>query len=302
MVAEDYQRGLLERLNDEVKDTPWQDQSVITTIKELAPKRERVVAFNYASEALNNSFFLDMLKPPGTTSEGAVQSHEHSIFRLADPITTSFGSLAGMKSAFSAAAMGMFGSGYVWLVHDYKMNLSVAATYGAGTMLIRSRRHLGPREWTLGATQPSPPPPTIQPSKADTTTRLPTLYPPPYHRPSPTSGAQYNQPLSPYRIKPNRSFSSTLSLSSSHFAKYATESLLVNPNTTVEKSSAAPQFGERLAPLFACSIHEHCWIRDHGVWGKEAYLRNFWDVLDWRKVETIWAEYSIEMRQGQYGA
>jgi len=42
--------------------------------------------------------------------------------------------------------------------------------------------------------------------------------------------------------------------------------------------------GEKIYPLFCVSIHEHCWLLDHGVWGKEKYMKELWNVLDWNKV------------------
>ena len=45
----------------------------------------------------------------------------------------------------SAAALGMTGSGWVWLVVDMTIkSLAVVATYGPGTMLVRSRQHRHP--------------------------------------------------------------------------------------------------------------------------------------------------------------
>lgn len=106
----------------------------------LAESRDRVLAFNYASQAMNNSFFLDMLvsfhdavyawlgacmsrgandvfsrasqkaPDPSKPAREGIQGHEHEIVqreRLAAQIDADFGSLTALKSAFSAAAMGM---------------------------------------------------------------------------------------------------------------------------------------------------------------------------------------------------
>jgi superoxide dismutase len=56
---------------------------------------------------------------------------------------------------------------------------------------------------------------------------------------------------------------------------------LVNSRT---RSDRLPLTGKPLIPLLACSVHEHCWLQDHGIWGKEEYMSNFWEVVDWRKV------------------
>jgi Fe-Mn family superoxide dismutase len=44
--------------------------------------------------------------------------------------------------------------------------------------------------------------------------------------------------------------------------------------------------------LFCVSIHDYCWLLDHGVWGKEKYLKEFWDVLNWNKVEEQYTSFS----------
>jgi len=57
----------------------------------------------------------------------------------------SFDDLEGLRSYMSAAALGMTGSGWVWLVVDMAIkSLAVVATYGPGTMLVRSRQHRHP--------------------------------------------------------------------------------------------------------------------------------------------------------------
>jgi Fe-Mn family superoxide dismutase len=41
--------------------TELENKSVVQTIIDTAPDRSKTLAFNYASQALNNSFFLDTL-------------------------------------------------------------------------------------------------------------------------------------------------------------------------------------------------------------------------------------------------
>ncbi|KAJ3848417.1 hypothetical protein EV368DRAFT_68284, partial [Lentinula lateritia] len=61
VVAIEYQQGLLDRLNDEVRGTEMANMSVMQTIISAATDRTKVLAFNYASLALNNHFFLENL-------------------------------------------------------------------------------------------------------------------------------------------------------------------------------------------------------------------------------------------------
>jgi len=275
LVAMDYQKGLLDRLNNEVKDTQLRGKPVYEAVKALAPRRDQALAFNYASQALNNSFFLDTLQPPRASSSTpqGMQGHEHMLAMRQDlgkQIESDFGSLIGLKSAFSAAAMGMAGSGWVWLVCDATGKLAVIATYGSGTVLVRSQTRLGPKDWVLHE-EPTSTTETPATPISKHSWHTPTLRP----LQSPFSGARFKQSLDPNPITPSRSTSTV------------TSSFIDRLKDT------HPKLGETLMPLFTCSIHEHCWLRDHGIWGKEAYLRAFWDVLDWEKVGSIWAEFRI---------
>lgn len=145
-IAVEYQQGLLTRLNEELATEPeLKDKSVAQTVVSLGNDPKHVLAFNYASQALNNSFFFDNLLPlskAAPTIDGSpAESHEHSMKTdLKVAIEDSFSSLDNLKSTMSAAALGMMGSGWVWLVCDETGDhLAVIPSYGPGTMLVRSR-------------------------------------------------------------------------------------------------------------------------------------------------------------------
>ena len=54
---------------------------------------------------------------------------------LADLLTRDFGSVEAFKEAFAKAAVGLFGSGWVWLVADAEGKLSIKAESNAGNPL-----------------------------------------------------------------------------------------------------------------------------------------------------------------------
>ncbi|KII95965.1 hypothetical protein PLICRDRAFT_694070 [Plicaturopsis crispa FD-325 SS-3] len=264
-VAVDFQEGLLDRLTDEVKGTEWENASVADTVVGTAKHREHVQAFNFASQALNNSFFLSQLKPPTPGSPNEPRDP------LAGVIGNNFKSLDELKMTVSATAMGMASSGWVWLVTDKETStLAVVPTFGAGTLLVRSRRQVRPNdtEFLVSASLPPPPiPPT-----------------------SPASGMP--SPLSPFSP---RTPSRALSMSAPR----------ANPDSVLDRVPASAYgqvqhsdpaasrkqdldfktIGNEIYPLFCVSVHEHAWMSAGlGVWGKEAYMREFWSVLDWAKV------------------
>ncbi|KAN0139928.1 hypothetical protein V8E53_002233, partial [Lactarius tabidus] len=57
VIAEDYQQGLLDRLNEQIKGTKLENQSVASIVISIALDESQSLAFNSASLALNNSFF-----------------------------------------------------------------------------------------------------------------------------------------------------------------------------------------------------------------------------------------------------
>ncbi|KAH9894151.1 Manganese/iron superoxide dismutase [Cubamyces lactineus] len=269
MIAEDYQQGLLERLNDQVRGTALENKSIVQTIVEAARDPNKVLEFNYASEALNNSFFLECVKPPPADAT----SHEHSFIGsyVHRRITHHWGSLAHFQSSFSAAVLGMFSSGWVWLVTDKNGILGIVPTFGTGTLLIRSgkpsdtflewqrivgeavvpfseRELLPPSSHSSG----SPPPPT-----------------------SPTSGLSHNTPpVNPHQ--PARSMS-----------RYTGHASNLDPERSVDHE----KIGEVLYPLLCVSVHEHAWVSaGYGVWGKEEYMKRFWTVVDWQKVNALFTK------------
>jgi hypothetical protein len=59
-------------------------------------------------------------------------------------IRSEHGSIEQLKSNFSAAALGMSSSGWIWFVTDTNGRTAVLPTFGAGTLLVRSRANASP--------------------------------------------------------------------------------------------------------------------------------------------------------------
>ncbi|KAH9007759.1 hypothetical protein EDB85DRAFT_2175386 [Lactarius pseudohatsudake] len=157
-----------------MRSTKLENLSVAQIVISTAPHESQTLAFNYASLALNNSFFLHHLKPPTAPARnhesallGKPLSHERThTHTLASVIATQLGSLADLKTYIAAAAQGTNSGGgaggFVWLVTDALGRLGVVATYGAGTLLVAERRQslLASDGTELGGVyQPGTPPP-----------------------------------------------------------------------------------------------------------------------------------------------
>lgn len=248
-------------------------------------------------KASRSSTLAYLQAPP----EASQSSHESKMDpRIIGAIKHEFGSLGQLKSTFGAAAMGMSTSGWLWLALDLNRRLAVVPTYGSGTILVRSRRQALPRglEPSLEKQSNVSSPTALNPSVThpaaslfDSSSSTSPLSTSPSHSSSPSTPPTPFDRFGQTRAFANRSM--TLSPNPSRLfidgQVNRSNDLDINAAVGFVPDSKAPihQFGAHLTPLFCVSIHEHAWMIDYGVWGKEEYMARFWDVLDWRKVSEI---------------
>jgi len=65
-----------------------------------------------------------------------------------------------------------------------------------------------------------------------------------------------------------------------------------NPKNTAE----ALNNEKVIFPLFCLPVYEHAWMSaGFGIWGREAWLKEFWSVLDWKKVNE---SYNLRIKRG----
>lgn len=102
------------------------------TLEELI-KTAKGPIFNNAAQIWNHTFYWNCLKPNGgETPTGAIANAIHS----------SFGSFEEFKTLFTNMAVGLFGSGWVWLVKDTDGSLGVEALPNAGNPLTSGQTPL----------------------------------------------------------------------------------------------------------------------------------------------------------------
>ncbi|KAJ4472100.1 hypothetical protein J3R30DRAFT_3298684 [Lentinula aciculospora] len=289
VVGLEYQKGLLDRLNDEVRGTDMEGMSVVQTIVSSSPDRSRVLAFNYASLALNNHFFLENLKPPTAPH----QSHQHHIgARLEQEIRSSHSSLAQLKSAISAAGSGLFTSGYVWFVTDAAGNTGVIPTFGPGSLLMRSQSYMAHVKGLKMSDEGGVSNPNTLPGTSPAS-GIPSQNPitPPHTR-SYSTNHDNDDIISRYTASPSTltNHHSALNLLTSN----PTQNSKPKSLTRSQVLSSTNNINETLYPLFCISIYEHNWMSaGFGVWGKEQWLKKFWDVLDWEKVSKAYDYFRV---------
>ena len=121
-----HHRAYVDKLNTAIEGTAYNDQPLENIIAAAAEASETGV-FNNAAQAWNHTFLWHSMSPEGGNEPGGA---------LADAIRQSFDDLDGFRSAFKAAALGQFGSGWTWLVASAN-GLEIVSTGNADTPLTQ---------------------------------------------------------------------------------------------------------------------------------------------------------------------
>jgi len=99
-----HHRGYLEKLRGLIEGTPHEE----TELSDLLISASGEI-FKNAAQVWNHTFYWRSMAPDGGG---------HPSGRIERAIVRGFGSLATFQKEFIASAVGLFGSGYVWLTFD----------------------------------------------------------------------------------------------------------------------------------------------------------------------------------------
>ncbi len=66
---------------------------------------------------------------------------------------------------------------------------------------------------------------------------------------------------------------------------------LVQLTRSLAASASRTRLERSFTPLLNISVHEHAWLNDYGIMGKEEYLTRFWNCVNWDKVEERFDSY-----------
>jgi len=125
-----HHQAYVDTLNKLVVGTPWAvGQTLEKVVIESAGITDKATIFNNAAQVWNHSFFWKCMKPGGGGQPSG---------RLMDLIQKSFGGFDQFKEAFVTAAVGQFGSGWVWLVQRGD-TLEIVKTSNADTPIAHGQ-------------------------------------------------------------------------------------------------------------------------------------------------------------------
>lgn len=128
------------KLNDALAQAPvLQEKPVEDLLRSLdaVPEAIRTAVRNHGGGHYNHSLFWQMMKPVGSAPSSALPTGA-----IAEEITKTFGDFTKFKEQFTAAAAGIFGSGWAWLVSDTSGTLSLMITPNQDTPLSQNKKPL----------------------------------------------------------------------------------------------------------------------------------------------------------------
>lgn len=117
-----HHNAYVTNLNNLIPGTAFENMS----LEEIVKSAPAGGIYNNAAQVWNHSFFWNCLKPNGGGEPSGA---------LADAITAKWGSFEEFKKAFTASAVGNFGSGWTWLVKKADGSVDIVNMGAAGTPL-----------------------------------------------------------------------------------------------------------------------------------------------------------------------
>ncbi|MDR3180826.1 MAG: superoxide dismutase [Prevotellaceae bacterium] len=114
-------RAYINNLNNLIAGTKFENASLDRIVKE-----SEGALYNNAGQVWNHMFYFEALSPKARKApEG----------RLLNTINKQFGSLDSFKEQFNKSAIGLFGSGWTWLVRQESGSLLITQEQNAGNPL-----------------------------------------------------------------------------------------------------------------------------------------------------------------------
>jgi superoxide dismutase, Fe-Mn family len=126
-----HHQAYITKANAALEGTPFADKSVEEVLKDIqsVPENIRQAVINHGGGHANHSLFWQIMgKGKGGEPKGD----------LAKGIDAAFGSFAGFKEKFSAAAANRFGSGWAWLCVSADGKLAVDSSANQDSPLMAS--------------------------------------------------------------------------------------------------------------------------------------------------------------------
>lgn len=128
-----HHAGYVNALNKLVEGTSFADRPLEEIVLHAAKNPKTVAIFHNAAQVWNHNFYWPSMAAKGGGEPAG---------KLKRSIESDFGNFKDFRAAFTKAAVGEFGSGWVWLVVNREGRLEIAVTNDADTPLTDAKKPL----------------------------------------------------------------------------------------------------------------------------------------------------------------
>jgi Fe-Mn family superoxide dismutase len=135
-----HHQAYIDNLNKALADFPEVAEKPIEKLLsnlEAVPEKIRTAVRNHGGGHYNHSLFWNVM-----TGDTKLRIYEDKNLRIIEEINKIFGDMEKFQAQFSAAAMGRFGSGWVWLCVDKSGKLEVCSTPNQDNPLMEGKEPL----------------------------------------------------------------------------------------------------------------------------------------------------------------
>ncbi|HCU04894.1 MAG TPA: superoxide dismutase [Fe] [Coxiellaceae bacterium] len=122
-----HHQAYVTNLNKLIANTEFEQKTLVDIVTSATG-----AIFNNAAQHWNHTFYWSCLSPEQASLPDALEK----------ALSQSFGSLEKFKEAFTASALGLFGSGWTWLVKDKNGALSIVNTSNAANPMTSGQTPL----------------------------------------------------------------------------------------------------------------------------------------------------------------
>ncbi len=122
-----HHQTYVNNLNNLIPNTPFAEKTLDEIIKTATGG-----IFNNAAQIWNHTFYWNCLTPNNLKPSS----------QLIEVLTKTFGSVEKFQEEFTKAALGLFGSGWVWLVKNPDGKLAITSLSNAGNPLVTQQTPL----------------------------------------------------------------------------------------------------------------------------------------------------------------
>jgi len=130
-----HHNAYVQKLNAAIEGGDYSDMTEedFTQIIQKSSEEKNMAVFNNAAQHFNHSFFWNCFSENGGGAPTGI---------LSEMIDRDFGGFEAFKKEFTEKSIGLFGSGWCWLVQNASGTLEIVQTNNAGTPLTTGKTPL----------------------------------------------------------------------------------------------------------------------------------------------------------------